>query len=362
MSCLSAVVPLSACNPSVNVTCICPESDQYPELMRCVGSRCSPKEILAVMVIESTACDRPRRTRKAALLVPLGIILPAFILLLVRFYSRWIISGQFEADDYVMMVCAVAYTAMEIINQIEGAVGFGFDLWTIRREDLALGLKLLHFVESLYIITIALAKVSLLTFYLRTFSEPHTNMRRATCCVLGFVIVVNAILLVVQIFQCIPFEANWERWNAAYNRPYPCVNVNQFLIARAGLNIAQEVIIMCLPVPTLLRLNLPLRLKMNAVAMFSLGILIVITSCTRLAYIIPLADSVNFSWDYTDGIIWTGIEAAVTIIVPCLPSLRALINRLWATPPADSSSEIILGGRASETFTGKVPFHLRTWV
>lgn len=178
-------------------------------------------------------------------------------------------------------------------------------------------------------------------------------MRRATCCVLGFVIVVNTVLLGVQIFQCIPFEANWERWNAAYNRPYRCINVNQLLVAGASLNIAQEIIIMCLPVPTLLRLNLSLRLKVNAVAMFSLGILIVIASCTRLAYIIPLADSVNFSWDYTDGIIWTGIEAAVTVIVPCLPSLRALLNRLSSASPANDSSESILGGRASETSTGK---------
>lgn len=61
--------------------------------------------------------------------------------------------------------------------------------------------------------------------------------------------------------------------------------------------------------------------------MFSLGVFVLITSCVRLWSLYSFGESVNPTWDYTDVIIWTGLEVAVSIIVPSLPAIRVLINR-----------------------------------
>jgi hypothetical protein len=60
------------------------------------------------MMLESTACNRSHRSRKTALLLPLIIVVPAFILIMVRLYSIWVMGCRFERDDYVMMVCGVS--------------------------------------------------------------------------------------------------------------------------------------------------------------------------------------------------------------------------------------------------------------
>jgi hypothetical protein len=185
--------------------------------------------------------------------------------------------------------------------------------------------------------------VSILIFCLRLFSE--RSFRAVIYAVLAFVIEVNVVLLGVQIFQCVPFEANWETWRLGHAGPFKCINVNHFVIAGAGLNILQELVIMILPMPGLARLSLSRRAKLNAVALFGLAILTIIMSCIRIAYIIPVTDSPNISWDYTDPIIWTGIEAAVTVIIPCLPAVRALMNRWSAPRPQFSQQQPILQSR-----------------
>ena len=196
--------------------------------------------------------------------------------------------------------------------------------------------------------TITLAKVSILMFYLRAFEQP--TIRKATHWVLIFVIVINTTLLVVQLFQCIPFKADWTVWDGSYSEQYYCINLNRFTIAGATLNILQELIIMVLPIPAVVRLSVPFRSKITATIMFSLGILTVITSSIRLAYIVPVDDLVNISWDYTNVIIWSGIEAALTVIIPCLPPLRALIKYRGA--PLDDMSAPILRQRPDPR-TGK---------
>lgn len=206
--------------------------------------------------------------------------------------------------------------------------------------------QLLYVVESLYIVTLTLAKVSVLLFYLRTF--PQNNVRILTYSTLIFIVLVNCILLGVQIFQCVPVEANWEIWNGTYTGSYFCIDVNRFVVAGAGLNIIQELMIMFVPIPALLQLSMSVRSRVSALVMFSLGTVTVFISGVRMAYIAPVANSVNISWDYTDAVIWTGIEAAATVMIPCLPALRALITRPFM-PQNESLSSILSTELGSST-------------
>jgi len=46
----------------------------------------------------------------------------------------------------------------------------------------------------------------------------------------------------------------------------------------------------------------------------------------RLWTILSFGDSVNPTWDYTNVVIWTGLEVAVSIIVTSLPAIRVLCS------------------------------------
>lgn len=186
--------------------------------------------------------------------------------------------------------------------------------------------KLFYVSESLYLAIIALTKLSILCFYLRIF--PNPAFRRFAFTVMTWVAVSGLIFITIQIFQCTPVSFMWEGWKGDYG-PHSCVDINKLVFTAAGFSIAQDVVILFMPLPLLAQLQTSWRVKLGAMVMFSLGIFVVITSCVRLGAIVLFARSTNPTWDYTGTLIWTGLECAVSIIVASLPAIRVLLSRLY---------------------------------
>ncbi|KAH8907340.1 hypothetical protein BR93DRAFT_951515 [Coniochaeta sp. PMI_546] len=224
-----------------------------------------------------------------------------------------------------MLVVTLIWVPFEVIGQIAGQRGFGADIWTIDENTLTYALKLFFIAESMYLAIITLTKISIVLFYLRIFPSP--GFRVACYIVMIWVSISGMVFLVIQICQCIPISYSWEGWKGNYG-PHTCVEINTLAFTAAGFSIAQDVAILLLPLPLLARLQISRRSKIEVMVMFSLGIFIVMTSCIRLRSIVYFARSSNPTWDYTDALIWTGLEAAVSIIVVSLPAIRVLVTRI----------------------------------
>ncbi|KAK4239176.1 hypothetical protein C8A03DRAFT_14397, partial [Achaetomium macrosporum] len=323
--CIGTLVPDSACDVAANISCICVPQNLAKTLEACLEGSCPPNDAISVMRTAEIICHRTPRNRKSDFFVSLTIIIPAFLLIILRVLSKLVLGGQLEVDDRIMVTCGVT-----------GLSAFGVDVWHVSADDLTSGLQLLWVDGMLYILTITGAKLSILSFYLRLFSRPR--VRACIWAAITFVGVLNIILFAVHIFQCTPIEANWQTWREGYNGPYHCIDQHGFIIAAGWLNILQEVIIIILPIPALMQLDLSRRSKLSAIVLFNMGVLTIGISIIRIYYIIPVTDAVNLSWDFTDPITWSGIEAAFTVIIPCLPALRALIKH-WTTPCRPSSQQ-----------------------
>lgn len=143
---------------------------------------------------------------------------------------------------------------------------------------------------------------------------------------MGYVVATTIGFVFLQIFQCTPVDYKWVGWmNADYKDK--CINVQLLAYLAASCNISQEVAILVLPLPYLIKLQTGIKTKLGIMAMFSLGVFIVITSCIRLHYMVTFGETSNPSWDYTDPVIWSAVEACVSIIVACLPAVRVLITQ-----------------------------------
>ncbi|KAM0569829.1 hypothetical protein ACHAP9_004456 [Verticillium nonalfalfae] len=265
------------------------------------------------------------RSRKPDLLVPLIIEIPAWFSVWLRLYSRYRTVHRFEADDWIMLVCVIMNTPFLILGHYIGISCFGVDIWTVDADDLTQCLKLFYIDESFYVICLSLAKLSILCFFLRIF--PNRVFRIITYSVMIFIGMSTTVFVFLQIFQCSPIEYNWLGWKGTFGS-FRCLNVNTLVYTAAGFSIAQDVIILVLPLPLLFGLNMSWRSKMGIMVMFSLGIFILITSCIRLQYIVHFARSTNPTWDYTDTLIWTGLEVSVSMLVTSLPAIRMLVNRV----------------------------------
>jgi len=131
----------------------------------------------------------------------------------------------------------------------------------------------------------------------------------------------------MQIFQCTPVNFVWDGWAGDFGE-HRCLNVNVLAWVSGGVSIAQDVVILALPLPALSELHASRRVKAGILLMFSLGIFICATSCIRLRYLVVFAKSTNPTWDYTDAMVWTSIEVCISIIVTSLPAIRVFLGRL----------------------------------
>jgi len=143
---------------------------------------------------------------------------------------------------------------------------------------------------------------------------------------IGFIVASNGAAVVATIFQCLPISYSWNGWKGNFG-DRRCINLNALVYAASAFNITQELLLIILPLPLLVRLKLSTRQRINVVVLFSLGVFNLITSCIRLRFIVRFARSANPTWDYIDTFIWTSIEMSVSVIVPCLPILRAWLGK-----------------------------------
>ncbi|GJD01523.1 CFEM domain-containing protein [Colletotrichum higginsianum] len=289
LNCTLEQIPLSACKVVSNDTCICSDEKLRASVQACLLERCKRLEAIDVARIEAEACKRPVRNRKVDIIAPIVIQALGALAVPLRLYARWTTMHRFESDDLIMIFCGI----------------FFID-------------------ESFYLACLGLTKISVLFFYLRIF--PNKSFRRATYAAMTYIGLSTTIMLFMQIFQCIPFSFNWDGWKGDFG-PHHCLNINVLAFVAGGLSISHDIIILFLPVPLLWHLNMGLRSKIGIFIMFSLGIFILITSCVRLQYIALFTRSLNPTWDFTDPLIWSGIEVSVSMIVVCLPATRVLWKR-----------------------------------
>jgi hypothetical protein len=121
--------------------------------------------------------------------------------------------------------------------------------------------------ELSYTIIINLIKISLLCFFLRIF--PNRRFRIACSGMIVFLISIAVMWALLLTFQCQPISTNWN-----INIPHSkCHNVQAYAYIGAASSMSEDVIIMILPIPFLIQLQVSMRKKIGVLLIFSLGIL-----------------------------------------------------------------------------------------
>jgi hypothetical protein len=74
--------------------------------------------------------------------------------------------------------------------------------------------------------------------------------------------------LIAVSFQCVPVESIWD-----FSIPGRCISADSIIYAGAGLSIAEDIVIILLPVPSLKSLKLSLKKRLALIFMFAVGFL-----------------------------------------------------------------------------------------
>lgn len=203
--------------------------------------------------------------------------------------------------------------------------GLGKDMWTLQAHQITNVLQYYFFGEIFYILALGVTKISILCFYLRVF--PSKDFRRIIFGIMWLSVAYTAAFFFATTFQCTPVSYAWTQWDGLHTGTCNDIHLQGWIAA--GINILLDAIVMILPLKHLVGLNMNIRRKLMVMAMFSVGIIVIVISVLRLYSLVHFANSKNITWDYFEAGYWSLLEIDVSIICGSMPAHRYLVSKLW---------------------------------
>jgi hypothetical protein len=124
--------------------------------------------------------------------------------------------------------------------------------------------QMYYVIQINYILTLNLAKYSILFLYLRIF--PDHNFRLATKLAIAWIFCRVLAFMLAITFQCVPVAAVWDLTIKG-----KCINSQALLYAGGGFSIAEDIMLMLLPASEIKGLSLSLKKRISVTLLFALG-------------------------------------------------------------------------------------------
>ncbi|KAH6714727.1 hypothetical protein BKA61DRAFT_517961 [Leptodontidium sp. MPI-SDFR-AT-0119] len=301
--------------------CLCTNTTLQEELATCVLGSCNfTDQVVSTTIAQNEICEGVSQPSRSTEIIRDVIIIASvtFLVVLLRFLSRSIVTHRIWWDDWMIGIAAVLMVPMVVIPILNAQRGFGKHFWDVPPQNVTLLRKLYYVSQLLYVVVQNLAKISILFLYLRIFVNPR--FRLYTKIVMGWAFCHTFAFLVADAFQCVPVKAVWDTTIDA-----KCINLQTLIYAGAGFSIVEDFIIMLLPISELRSLKLDLRKRIVLFFMFALGSFACITSMVRLKYIISYSNSIDLTWANVDIVIWSILETFMAVICASLVCIRPLL-------------------------------------
>ncbi|TLD18110.1 hypothetical protein PspLS_10465 [Pyricularia sp. CBS 133598] len=273
-----------------------------------------------------------------------GMVL-ALLFLLQRLYTKLFLMNTFTADDYCLVGSWALSLATQIYEVYEWSQGnLGIHMWELPMPRYERFLFLVYIAPILYQLCQILAKVSLLIFYHRL--SPLRGFKHAVNFTLFVVVVYNTAITFALIFSCWPVQKNFD---LSFPQEVGVCNVNlpQVYVATCIMGIITDLMILVLPLPTVLRLQVSWAQRIGLVFMFSVGSATFVTSIVRLAILVKNNGEADVTWTLAEASIWVGIEANLYIMCGSLPTLRKFSKHVCPIIFGESFTSKFLSRRSS---------------
>ncbi|KAL0935071.1 uncharacterized protein CTRU02_209662 [Colletotrichum truncatum] len=196
--------------------------------------------------------------------------------------------------------------------------GLGRHIQTVSAEEYVQFTKCFWVSVLFYGMAHLTLKMSFLLQYYRVLA---TNFMRKIY-IAGMVLVAAwGVSVVIMSFAfCIPIQGFWD-----HTIPAKCLSQEILYYVFGACSIITDIIIFVLPLPALLKLQLPQSQKLYLLGIFSLGFFIVAISVFRLSFLKLKPD---FTYWNVVPALWSIGELSAAMLCLCLPPLKALAARV----------------------------------
>lgn len=177
-----------------------------------------------------------------------------------------------------MILALISALLLSTACLIGESYGLGKHIWNLSSNLLDLPYDVGRVTKSLYgcylaySTSITFTKLSIMATYTRIFPN---GLLRYSIYVIGVVVVIFWITSVFAIiFTCVPVQAAWD-----YSiRNARCIHILDYFYTSAGVNIATDLLLCFVPLPTIWRLQMPKAQRVVVCLIFGMGTLYALLS------------------------------------------------------------------------------------
>ncbi|KAE8367630.1 hypothetical protein BDV27DRAFT_123625 [Aspergillus caelatus] len=242
---------------------------------------------------------------------------------LMRAYTRVFLLNGFNKEDWTCLGAWLLGVCYSVIALIMGAHGGGLHIDDVSPHDQVVFQKTVYVTMVMYGPTAYLTKVSLLWIMTRVFS-PFRKAVTFIYIFLGVMLAYYIPAVIVKIRICDPISKFW-----APDHPGTCLNQRSIIMADAVVSVVSDLIILLVPLPLTLGLQLPTKKKMRVMGILGAGGLAVASSIIRLILIVYTGQSEDGTMAFMRINMFGNAEIAIGVICACLPALSAILSRVY---------------------------------
>ncbi|UQC78764.1 uncharacterized protein CLUP02_04241 [Colletotrichum lupini] len=308
--------------------------------------------------------------RNNAAVIILAVLASAAVVL--RLMARFLQGHSLKADDWTILLSLLLVGATVGLSIAGGAYGAGNHVWSFTPQDLTQVFKkckpsahselhvqtnspkpqILYAYTFIYGTACAATKISILLFYQRIFllstaSSPSFKFSL----VAGYVLSVAypIIIWATMANACRPLSFYWNQFVGEQGK---CIDINSFYLALAIINMVNDIIVLLIPIPQILKLQMSGRKKAAVCSIMLLGSFVCVASIVRITHLSTFSRALDITWQMGPVFIWSAIEPSIAIVSACLPHLaplRRLVRHKISSSLGHSSGNAGGGGPSSNS-------------
>lgn len=245
------------------------------------------------------------------------------LFILQRVYVRAVVQRTFHWEDVSLGVAYVFSVVLQALIVRGFARGIlGIHSWEMPIDKFVLFLEVLYQLPILYNPVQCGAKLALLLLYRRLAPQMWYKI---TVWFVGFVVVGSSVaILFATIFPCNPVRSAWDLTITNGT----CIDRPGLYQATAILGAITDLMVLAVPIPIVVTLQISRKQKIVLVAAFSIGGVTAFTSIMRLVALINQMGDIDQPWGGGPVLLWIFAETNLSIICGTLPTVRPLLSHI----------------------------------
>jgi len=245
-----------------------------------------------------------------------------------RLYSRLIIKNWLGWDDALIVLATIFAIGMNVtVILANQEYGWNRHIWDVRPTTIQ-NANIVAFVAKLLFVEAAtFTRISLICFYYRLVRDSGIEWFRWVLHASMIIVVAMGIAFTcLGIWLCVPVQSYWV-YPPDFGH-YHCLSEGTTTLIIGVLNCLVDLLVTLLPVPLVMKLQMPLKHRIGVCILLSLGFVVTIAGIVRTYFIWKsLMDSWDETWFSYPLWICATIEIDVAVMCACAPALKPLLRK-----------------------------------